>query len=221
MKAVVTADIIDYTKLSSNDATRVIDTISSVFNNPKALSSVRTNLNATFSIKRGDSIQVEIGVPEDALKVALLLKTAVNAVNLTPEKKRNKPMVDMRIAIGIGEIDAQRSDVNISSGEAYEHSGRTLDTMKKSKRKIIIKSNNKHWDNEINTEFMLLEEIMKGWQITSAEVLYLALQGFKEKEIKTKLKITQSAVNQRKNNAGWIGLEALINRFEKLIGENK
>ncbi|MDX9771377.1 MAG: hypothetical protein RBT19_13535 [Tenuifilaceae bacterium] len=217
MKAVVTADIIDYTKLSSNDATRVIDTISSVFNNPKALSSVRTNLNATFSIKRGDSIQVEIGVPEDALKVALLLKTAVNAVNLTPEKKRNKPMVDMRIAIGIGEIDAQRSDVNISSGEAYEHSGRTLDTMKKSKRKILIKTHSEQWDNEINTELALLEEIMKGWKITSAEVLYLTLLGLREKDIEAELGITQSAVNQRKANAGWSGLEALINRFEELI----
>lgn len=220
MRAVITADIIDYTKLTSNDANRVIDAISSVFNSPQALTNVRTNLNATYSIRRGDSVQVEINNPVIALKVALLLKTAVNAVNLTPEKKRNKPMVDIRIAIGIGDIDAQRSDVNISSGEAYEHSGRTLDTMKKSKRKILIKTNNKHWDNEINTELALLEEIMKGWKITSAEVLYLTLLGLKEKEIEAELSITQSAVNQRKTNAGWSGLDTLINRFEEIISED-
>ncbi len=179
MKVVVTADIIDYTKLTSNDATRVIDTISSVFNNPKVLNSVRTNLNATFSIKRGDSIQVEIGLPEDALKIALLLMTAVNAVNFTPEKKRNKPMVDIRTAIGIGDIDAKRSDVNISSGEAYEHSERSLDTMKKSKRKILIKTDSEHWDKEINSELALLEEIMKGWKITSAEVFIINAFRFK------------------------------------------
>jgi len=217
MKAVVTADIIDYTKLTSDDASKVIDAISNVFNYPNTLSNVRTNLNVSLSIKRGDSIQVEVGNPVSALKVALLLKTAVNAITPTPEKKRNKPMIDIRIAIGIGDINAQRNDVNISSGEAYENSGRTLDTMKKSKRKLQIKTNNKHWDNEINTEFLLLEEIMKGWKITSAEVLYLTLLGFKEKDIEAKLNISQSAVNQRKSNAGWSGLEALINRFEELI----
>ncbi|MDD2549494.1 MAG: hypothetical protein PHD00_05285 [Bacteroidales bacterium] len=217
MKAVVSADIIDYTKLTSDDANKVIDVISNVFNNPNALSRVRTNLNVNFSIKRGDSIQIELGDPSNALKVALLLKTALNAINLTPERKRSKPMVDIRIAIGLGDIDAQRSNVNTSSGEAYENSGRMLDSMKKNKRKIIIKTNNKHWDNEINTEFKLLEEIMRGWKITSAEVLYLTLLGLKENEIKGKLGITQSAVNQRKSNAGWNGIEALINRFEELI----
>src|SRR5690554_4258246 len=124
MKAVVSADIIDYTKLTSDDANKVIDVISNVFNNPNALSRVRTNLNVNFSIKRGDSIQIELGDPSNALKVALLLKTALNAINLTPERKRSKPMVDIRIAIGLGDIDAQRSNVNTSSGEAYENSGR-------------------------------------------------------------------------------------------------
>ncbi len=219
MKAVVTADIINYTRLTPDNAGTVIDVINKLFNNPNLLSSVRTNLKANLSIKRGDNVQVEISNPINALRVALLLKTAVNAVNLSPEKKRNKPMVDIRIAIGIGVVDMQRSDVNISSGEAYEHSGRTLDTMKKSKRKLQIRTNNKQWNNEINTEFMLLEEIMRGWKITSAEVVFLSLLGFKEKEIEAELGISQSAVNQRKSNAGWNGLEALLNRFENLIRE--
>jgi hypothetical protein len=217
MKAVITADIIDYTKLKPIDANQVIDAIRKAFNNPNAFNSGRTNLNATFSIKRGDSVQVELDNPVNALKVALLLKTAVNAINLVPDKKRNKPMVDVRIAIGIGDIDAQRDDVNTSSGEAYEYSGRTLDTMKKSKRKIAIRTSKKQWDSEISTEFLLLEEIMRGWKITSAEVLHLTLLGLKEKDIEVKLDISQSAVNQRKSTAGWNGIDALINRFEELI----
>ena len=34
-----------------------------------------------------------------------------------------------------------------------------------------------------------------------------------------KLKISQSAVNQRKKRAGWTGIEALINRYEKIINK--
>ena len=44
-----TADIIGYTKLSTDDANKVIEAISNVFNNPNAFSSVRANLNATCS----------------------------------------------------------------------------------------------------------------------------------------------------------------------------
>ena len=54
MDAVVTADIINYTKLTEEEADLVLDTIHSEF---EKLELTRTNVINNFSIKRGDSIQ--------------------------------------------------------------------------------------------------------------------------------------------------------------------
>jgi hypothetical protein len=178
--------------------------------------SVRTNIDNSLSIKRGDSIQGDIDNVADGLRLALLLKTSVNKVLFEDEKKRSL-LMDIRIAIGIGNIDVERDNVNESSGEAYVFSGRTLDTMKTNKQTIAIKTNNDDWNAELETEFKLLEEIIKNWKISSAEVLYWALLGFDDKLIAEKLGVTRSAIVQRKKTAGWNGIKALIQRFETLM----
>lgn len=213
MKAVITADIADYTSITANEVTTVLDSMHSMFSQVK---SVRTNLDNTLSIQRGDSIQGEVANPADALKVALLLKTSINRVLFDDENKRSK-LMEVRIAIGIGEIDVVRDTVNETLGEAYVFSGRTLDTMKKKKQTLAIKTNNNNWNAEIETEFKLLEEIMKNWQISSAEVMYWVLLGYDDKSIAEKIGITRSAIVQRKKTAGWNGVKALIERFETLM----
>ena len=218
MRAVVTADIVNFTKFTNEQAEEVLNAIRTMFSE---VSNARVNLDNNFSIKRGDSIQVELDNPEDALNVALLLKTALNRIGFNKAKKKPSPMVDARIAIGVGTIEAPRDDVNVSSGKAYEYSGRTLDAMKKSKRMLAIKTNNGEVDDELDTAFRLLEVIMAGWKITSAEVLYFTLMGQKEKQIEEALGISQPAVNQRKSTAGWSGIEALINRYTKLMNRRE
>ena len=208
MDAVITADIIGYTKLTSNDANIVLNTIHSLFNE---LSLKRNNLSSSFSIKRGDSIQGEISNPAKALKIALLLKTAVRKLKL-----ENKNL-DIRIAIGVGNIENKRNSIDESFGEAYIYSGRSLDAMKNDRRVFVVKTNNETVNEELDVELILLEAIMSGWKTTSAEVLYYTLLGFNETEIAEKLNVSQSAINQRKKTAGWVAVEALVNRYDKLI----
>jgi replicative superfamily II helicase len=107
--------------------------------------------------------------------------------------------------------------VNESTGDAYTYSGRTLDSMKKYKRNLAIKTNDVSICRELETEFKLLEVILSGWTINSAEVIYWTLLELNENEISEKLKVTQSAVNQRKKTAGWIGIEPLLERFTELM----
>jgi len=215
MNAVITADVIDSTKLSSQEENMVINAIYETFGND----SVRTNVDdSNFYIKRGDSIQIELNDASNALRSALLLKAAINKITLKGDGK-TKPLVDVRIAIGIGDISGKRANVNESTGEAYTNSGRTLDSMKKNKRTFSIKTGIEDVDAELDTEFKLLEVIAAGWKVTSAEVLYWILQDLNEIEISSKLGITQSAINQRKKTAGWNGMEALLERFEVIIRE--
>jgi len=213
MKAVITADIIDYTKLSENEANQVLNTLHKVFNE---MNSLQNNINNDFHIKRGDSIQGVTNKPEQSLRLALLLKTGVNKIDFD-NKKRGLPKVDLRIAIGIGNTNLNRENINESSGDAFTFSGRVLDEMKKHKRLIKIKTINSDFNDEIETELKLLEIIMDSWKITSSEVLYWTLLDYNEKRIAEKLKISQPAVNQRKKSAGWSGIEALLNRYENKI----
>jgi hypothetical protein len=218
MNAVITADVIDSTKLTKEGEDLVINTVYETFSDESTL---RTNVTeSSFTITRGDSIQIELEDAAEALKAALLLKAALNKITLIGDSK-TKPSIDIRIAIGTGEVHGKRAYVNESTGEAYTNSGRTLDAMKKYKRTLAIKTPNKKLDAELETEFKLLEVIMSGWKVTSAEVMYWTLQGLNEKEISEKLSKTQSAINQRKKTAGWSGIEPLLERFEELMGKEK
>jgi len=212
MNAVITADIVDYSKLSTKEEDKVIDAIYETFERD---ADIRTNFDeSSFAITRGDNIQIELEKPEEALKAALLLKSAIKKINL---KNKNKPIIDVRIAIGIGEISSKRENVNESTGDAYTFSGRTLDLMKKHKRTLAIKTNNISLNTELETEFKLLELILSGWTVNSAEVIYWTILGLNEQEISEKLKKTQSAINQRKKTAGWSGIEPLLKRFKELM----
>lgn len=215
MEAVITADIIGYTKLNEEQQSYVLVEIKKLFD---TIEGVRNNLGNNFKIKRGDAVQVEIKDPKEALKIALLLKAAVTQITFdTTYFKRMRPVIDIRIAIGLGSINNKRELVDESMGMAYNNSGRTLDEMRRAKTIFTLKSDNPKLDEELNVAFKLLDSILLSWNITSAELMYWLLMGLTEWEISGKLNISQSAVNQRKRRAGWYGIEALLERYEVLI----
>jgi hypothetical protein len=214
MNAVITADIINYSRLSPGEQDKVIDTIYKTFEDNR---DIRTNVDdSSFVITRGDNIQIELINAGKALNAALLLKSAIKKIGM---KIGNKSFIDVRIAIGAGDISGRRKNVGESTGDAYTYSGRTLDAMKKQKRSITIKTNIARLDAELETEMRLLEVILSGWTVNSAEVIYWTLLGLTEQDISDRLKISQSAINQRKKTAGWTGIEPLLKRFEVLFEE--
>ena len=211
MNAVITADVVDYTKLANEQADAVLNNVSQLI---EALDAARFNVN-NFYVKRGDSIQGELDNPKNALKVALLLKTAINRVNYK-KGSRDSKIIDIRVAVGIGEV-IRRKGINESSGDAYIFSGRTLDGMKKSKRLITIKTFDDNMNGELEAELKLLEVIMARWTAATSEILYWTLLGMEEKRVAEKLGIKQPAVSQAKKRAGWSGIEALLERFQQLM----
>jgi len=95
MNAVITADIIDYSKLPIAGEDLVINTIYDTFEDGAHL---RTNLDSSIVITRGDNIQIELDHHHEALKAALLLKTAINKITLNKGNK-NKIEIDIRIVL--------------------------------------------------------------------------------------------------------------------------
>lgn len=219
MKAAISADIIGYTQLSPPRADEVLSGLKQFFDQQNKLDSL-TNLLPDFKIKRGDALQIILPNARDALRMAIMLKAWITQIALTDSNKRRHPDIGIRLAIGLGAIENPRNKVDESSGEALIYSGRTLDKMKNEKRTFAIKTPITAWTKELETAFKLLEVILSGWNITSAELVYWLLQDLNETQIAEQLNISQPAVNQRKKRAGWSGIEALLDRYQELINQN-
>lgn len=218
MKAVISADIIGYTKLEAQRAEDVLSGLREFIDDIEG-PQIRTNVDVDFKIKRGDAIQGVVFNVSEALRLAIMLKAAVTQISLDKNSKKRHPDIDIRLAIGLGGAENIRTSIDQSSGEAFTNSGRTLDSMKKEKRTFAIKTPIEEWNYELDTAFKLLEVILSSWNITSAELMYWLLKGFNESEIAEKLNISQSAVNQRKKRAGWSGIEALLKRYEQITSK--
>lgn len=222
-KAVITGDIIHSTRM--DDQSRVLLT--------KAISHLLKRLASDFSIKsemyRGDSFQCLIGKPKNALRVALLIKTKIRSLHpseLFKIKKVAKPrqvtsqlyatwIFDARMGIGIGEAGQAKNKLGTSSGKAFILSGHLLDDLKATKRALGIAASDKHTD-ELETEILLLDNIISRTTALQCEVIHLKLQDYSEIEIAKKLGIGQSAVNQRSNLGSWNAIRAMVERFEDI-----
>lgn len=216
MIAVITADLIDSSHYSKGVLEKVLNTLQEEFSH---IARVYGEDMVRFKIYRGDSLQGVIKNPEEALKIALQLKAAVNKIHLKETKKSRtySRLADLRMAIGIGTQDFEREAISESNGQAFQFSGRTLDDMKSESRKTRIKTAQEDINGEFNTSLFLLDIITDKWSTASAEVVYYLLAGLIEKEVAAEINISQSAVNQRKKASGWEAISVLLDRYAEVI----
>lgn len=219
MIAVLTADLIDSTLYDEEVLKKVLDTLSSEFDH---ITREYKKNEVRFNIYRGDSFQGIIKDPANALLISLQIKAAVNRIHLKKTRKSRtySKIADFKIAIGIGSIDLERKAIAESNGQAFQFSGRSLDEMKNENRKTRLKTPEVEVDDEFNTSFYLMDTITDKWSTAAAEVVYYLLKGLKEREIAEELKITQSAVNQRKKASGWEAITTLLSRYQHVISLN-
>ena len=206
MQAVVTGDLIDSTLYTTKELDEILNTLNNEFEN------IKNQEDADFKIFRGDSFQGILLNPAKALDSVLQLKTAINKIPI--KNSHVSGLSDFRIAIGIGSVNLKRASILESNGEAFQFSGRTLDTMKGDYPRLLLKTSNLNLDQEFNVSFSLLDSIMSKWSRASAEVVYYLLKGLKEKEIAKVLGINQSAVNHRKKAANWDSISMLLKRYQ-------
>ena len=211
MVAVLTADLVESSLYEEEVLGKVLNALKAEFTH------IRDNYgedSVRLKIYRGDSFQGVLKKPEEALKIALQIKAAVNRIHL---KKTKKNRAYSKIAIGIGTQNIEREAISESNGQAFQFSGRTLDEMKTENRKTRLKTELEEVNAEFNTSFFLMDTITDKWSTASAEVVYYLLSGLKEREIATEINISQSAVNQRKKAAGWEAISELLTRYRNVI----
>ncbi|MEO8769036.1 MAG: hypothetical protein ABI402_03095 [Ferruginibacter sp.] len=228
IQATITGDVIHSTRLNIEYRDWLFTEIAGVLK----------QLNIDFGMRsetfRGYSFQCLVKKPVDALRIALLQKTFIRSLNpsdLYEGRKKNKSsagkgiffptwIFDARIAIGIGDVDSVKNSLAASGGKAFRLSGQLLDNMKKRKQSFAIATDDK-FNDELETEFILLDAIISKTTALQCEVINLKLLGYTEMEIAKRLDIMQSAVNQRSNSGNWNAMESMLKRFEKIYNNEK
>ncbi len=203
--SIITADIVNYTKITQSSEENLIDDFTKWTKKMSLFTGVK------YELFRGDSFQCMIPNLNQTLKICLLNRAYFLRLS------KNQKGLDLRQSIGIGEVNLLKKTLSRSDGEAFRYSGRSFDEMDKKGNCIIVKSSFPEIDAELNTSLTLLEAIIQGWTSTQAEVFFYKLQGKKEKEIAEQMNISQPAVNRHLKAVSWSAIESLLNRFEGLI----
>jgi hypothetical protein len=222
-KAVITGDVIHSTRMDEESRALLSKSIARFLKELEKVFKVRSEMF------RGDSFQCLVPNVEDALTVALLIKTKIRSLNpseLHSVNAKSKPrkskavyfttwVFDARLAIGIGEVPKTVKDLATTSSEAFYLSGHLLDEMKSRKQALDIEANDKY-SEELETEMILLDNIIAKTTAMQCEVIHWKLWGLPEIDIANKLGIGQSAVNQRSNAGSWNAIRAMLDRFETI-----
>lgn len=198
--SVLTGDIIKSSKLSIEMHKLLIKVM---HNCSKELSIVFPGaLKYEPELFRGDSWQLLIQKPEYALSIALFYRAYLKA-------KMQIDSIDARMALSFGTVDIIASSLGV--GDAYKISGKALDKKGKRKMKFVsdILTNQQIIDLVVqNTDF-----ISSRWTSRQSKIILLSLQYKNQKEIARKLRITQQAVSQHLDSAGWMIVAANIDYF--------
>lgn len=164
-----------------------------------------------WEIYRGDSFQLEVKNPADALLVAIKIKAAI---------KSHKGM-DVRMAIGIGNKTHSAQRISESNGSAFVYSGELVEALKSRKMNLAIRSSNEKFNDEINLYLKLMLLMMNSWTIAAAETIHTALEHpDKSQEALGKLlKVKQNAVSARLKRACYYEIKEVIDMYRTKLTE--
>lgn len=144
----------------------------------------------------GDSFQLEVDRPEEALKKALRVKALIKKI---VSDETNKSLIDVRMAIGIGGKSYTGERITESNGEAFINAGEKFEELEKEKFNLLVKSPWPDFDGEMNLFIRLASVFMDKWSVASAELVEVVLKhpDYTQNEIGSRLGIKQNSVSGR------------------------
>ena len=149
-----------------------------------------------WEIVWGDSFQLEVDRPEEALRKALRVKALIKKI---VSDETNKSLIDVRMAIGIGGKSYSGERITESNGEAFINAGEKFEELEKEKSNLLVKSPWPDFDGEMNLFIRLASVFMDKWSVASAELVEVALKhpNYTQNEIGRRLGIKQNSVSGR------------------------
>ena len=204
MTSVITGDIIKSRSIKNPDIWLSIL--------KQALTSIEKDLTK-WEIYRGDSFQIEVSDINDSFLSALYLKACLKTIK----------GLDVRMAIGIGSKSFNGEKITESNGEAFQFSGDTLESLKKEKVNLKIKTINPNLNAELNLYFKLALSIMDNWTANSAEIVKLSIEqpDALQETLGKQLGINQNAISGRQKRAHLDELLELDHLYRQKLNQLK
>jgi len=162
-----------------------------------------------WEVYRGDSFQLKVD-PIKALEVAFFIKARI---------KQFKEL-DVRIAIGLGDVDYVADRVTESNGSAFSNSGECFDFLKKSN--LEIRSPWKDFDRIINLMLNLASLTMDNWSPASSQMIWTGLEfpELNQVELAEKLKKkSQGTVSEGLKRGGYEEIHKLLLYYKEEISK--
>jgi hypothetical protein len=205
LHAVLTGDIVNSTKLSVAKEARLMGSLKELF----------ANRECKIEFYRGDSFQGYVKNPANALRMALMCRTT--AIKL--HKTEKEIISDVRISIGIGEVQLPLRSIKTAKGEAFVISGRNLDEISKQQQRLTIASTNPLANTGLGVIANYLDAIFDTMTGKQAEVIFELLKGEMQKTVAKKIKKTKSTIHQRTTAGRWPEIDRLLQQYESIINQ--
>jgi hypothetical protein len=199
--AVITADIVNSTKIAKADYKKLMKNLTGI---------LQEHQHEFF---RGDSFQVLIKSPNEALQVLLQARTA--AMKLT---ESSMPIADIRASIGLGNVKLPVKSFQTASGDVFILSGRSFDKMEKDERLIIIcEEKNKAVNSGLKVLSQFIDYLFQRLTFKQAAVVYELLMNRTQVDTAKRLKKSQATVHKHTQAAGWPEIEKLLMEYKTLV----
>lgn len=196
MEAIITGDIVNSRAIEAKVWILKLKECLSLFGNEPG----------QWEIYRGDSFQLKVE-PKKALLAAVLLKAQI---------KQFKAL-DIRMAIGIGEVNYEAEKITESNGDAFLRSGECFEQLKKDLLKM--KSPDKNFDKTMNVMFSLAGISMNSWTPLSSKIIQLSLKNpnMTQSEMAKLLDKSQSNISIALKRGGFDEIQRLLNYYKEEI----
>lgn len=204
--AVITADIVNSTLLSTKDGEKLIRNLQEI------LQGLR------YEFFRGDSFQVWVPSPGEALSLVLRLRT--RARMLSPGNMM--PTADIRASVGIGGVRMPLKSLNTATDEAFILSGRAFDKMGKEQRLVIACTEKNEVTNlGLGVIAHFIDYLFKHLTTKQAFVVSELLMHRTQTETARRLNKSQATINKHAQSAGWPEMERLLRDYQLLVASIK
>lgn len=201
MAAVLTCDIVNSTLLDPDQEQLLLTELKQILSGWK------------HEFYRGDSFQVYLESEAQALQLALLCRMA--AISMAREETEIIP--DVRVSIGIGDVEKPVSDLGSAKGEAFLLSGRALDDMDKEKGRLVISIRDTLAQAGLSLVADYINSICKQMTPKQAVVIYALLRGETQQEVADKLKKSKSTISQHVTAGRWEEIETILKKYSAII----
>jgi hypothetical protein len=168
-----------------------------------------------YEFFRGDSFQVLVKDVTRALRLALACRSV--AMSIDANQQPAVRLFDIRISIGIGEVNMPVKSLSLAKGEAFILSGRQFDLLKERGQRLAIDSFDPIASIGFQAMADYLDSIYRDMTPKQADVIIELLQGITQQQLAISREKSKSTISELASAGRWQEIEKILDQYETLV----